>query len=53
MNQHVTNYIVIRENDIDGLCNVVSAYIYSGWQPLGGITIDKESRFLQAMVMYA
>jgi hypothetical protein len=48
----VIDYIVVRECSILNLESSVKKHIKNGRQPIGGITVDKDEYYLQAMVEY-
>lgn len=47
----ITNYLILYEKDLIALRRSVNSWIKKDWQPLGGITFDKEL-YIQAMVEY-
>lgn len=42
-------YTVIGKKTSEAFIFTVNLYIQEGWKPVGGVSIDKEGNYLQAM----
>lgn len=48
----IKDYAIIRSDHLYEICEKTREQIGYGWQPLGGVVIDKDGRYLQTLVSY-
>lgn len=53
MSNKIIDYTVVIASSPTSLIEKVRDMNYKGWQPFGGICIDGDSDYFQAMVIYA
>ena len=48
----ITGYIIVDSSKVSGLQRAVMNMMELGWQPLGGVAINGDNVWAQAMVKY-
>ena len=44
-------YKIVREQSLDGLELYVNSYIKNGWTPQGGVSVDDDGWYIQAIIL--